>query len=117
MCECGCGQYVNVGVANMTRQDKTKTLFDKNTYELPSFQLPHIVKQTKYTYKKLNNKNNKINKYIYMNILHNWQLKLYTLTFKIYIVCQDPVPRQIAAGIRAQRCTSMETGVNVLVGC
>ena len=27
--------------------DNDKTLFDKNTYELPSFQLPHIVKQTK----------------------------------------------------------------------
>ena len=50
--------------------------------------------------------------YIYMNILHNWQLKLK----KIY-VCQDPVLRQIAAGVRAQRFTSMETGVNVFVGC
>ena len=28
-----------------TKQDKTKTLIDKNTYELHSFQLPHIVKQ------------------------------------------------------------------------
>ena len=37
-------------------------------------------------------------KYIYMNILHNWQL-------------------QIAAGVRAQRFTSMATGVNVFVGC
>ena len=52
-----------------------------------------------------------------MNILHNWQLKLYTLEFEIYIVCHGPVLRQIAAGIRAQRCTSMATGVNVFVGC
>ena len=35
-----------------------------------------------------------------MTTLHNWQLKLYKL--KIYIVCQDPLLRQIAAGIPAQ---------------
>ena len=50
-------------------------------------------------------------------MLHNWQLKLYTLKFKIYIVCRDPVLRQIGAGIRAKRCIRMATGVNVFVGC
>ena len=38
-----------------------------------------------------------------MNILHNWQLNLYTgctLKLKKKNVCQDPVLRQIAAGVR-----------------
>ena len=57
-------------------------------------------------------------KNIYMNILHTWQLNLYTLKLeKKIFVCQDPVLRQIAAGVRAQRFTSMVTGVNVFVGC
>ena len=37
-----------------------------------------------------------------MNILHNWQLNLYTLKLQKIFVCQDPVLRQIAAGVRAQ---------------
>ena len=45
-----------------------------------------------------------------MNILHNWQLNLYTLKLEKIFVCQDPVLRQIAAGVRAQRFTSMATG-------
>ena len=32
-------------------QNRTETLFDKNTYELHRFQLPHIVKQRKYIQK------------------------------------------------------------------
>ena len=45
-----------------TKQDKTKTLIDKNTYELHSFQLPHIVKQKIHTILSKNNKNNKTTK-------------------------------------------------------
>ena len=32
-------------------QNRTETLFDKNTYELHRFQLPHIVRQRKYIQK------------------------------------------------------------------
>ena len=33
---------------NRTEQNRTETLFDKNTYELHRFQLPQIVRQRKY---------------------------------------------------------------------
>ena len=36
---------------NRTEQNRTETLFDKNTYELHRFQLPQIVRQRKYIQK------------------------------------------------------------------